>query len=104
MKDAYAISRILLADIYDATAERESPPKRTRQRLRHLALTLSTVLFAAAHAPVEKRGAPDEALARLQEMTSTIKDCEDEGVLSAAEAKRLQQMSEELAREFEPGS
>ena len=64
MKDAYALSRILLADVYDATAEPESAPAPPRQRLRRLALTLSTLLFAAAHASPERRGAPDEALDR----------------------------------------
>lgn len=96
MKDAYAISRILLADVYDATAEPEPAPP--RQRLRRLALTVSTLLFAAAHAAPERRGATDEALDRLNEMTSTIEACQDGGVLSPAEAERLRQMSEALDR------
>ncbi len=98
MKDAYALSRILLADVYDATAEPGSAPAPPRQRLRRLALTLSTLLFAAAHASPERRAAPDEALDRLNEMTSTIGACEDGGVLSSAEAERLRQMSEALDR------
>ncbi|MDE2689471.1 MAG: hypothetical protein OXI49_03095 [Acidobacteriota bacterium] len=97
MKDAYAISRILLADVYDATAEPESAPA-PRQRLRRLALTLSTLLFAAAHASPERRGASDEALDRLNEMTSTIEACQDGGLLSPTEAERLRQMSEALDR------
>jgi hypothetical protein len=98
MKDAYAISRILLADVYDATAHEESTPAPPRQRLRRLALTLSTLLFAAAHAPAAKRAAPDEALDHLNEMTLTIGACESGGVLSPAEAERLRQMSEALDR------
>ncbi|MCY3932067.1 MAG: hypothetical protein OXH70_10125 [Acidobacteria bacterium] len=97
MKDAYAISRILLADVYEATAEPESAPV-PRQRLRRLALTLSTLLFAAAHAAPERRGSNDEALDRLNEMTSTIEACENGGVLSPAEAERFRQMSEALDR------
>ncbi len=98
MKEAYAISRILLADVYDATAQEESAPAPPRQRLRRLALTLSTLLFAAAHAPAAKRATPDEALDRLNEMTLTIGACESGGVLSPAEAERLRQMSEALDR------
>ncbi len=98
MKDAYAISRILLADVYNATAQEESAPAPPRQRLRRLALTLSTLLFAAAHAPTAKRAEPDEALAHLNEMTLTIGACESGGVLSPAEAERLRQMSEALDR------
>ena len=98
MKDAYAISRILLADVYDATAEPASVPAPPRQRLRRLALTLSTLLFAAAHAAPERRGSTDEALDRLNEMTSTIEACQDGGVLSPVEAERLRQMSEALDR------
>ena len=99
MKDAYAISRILLADVYEATAEPESAPVPPRQRLRRLALTLSTLLFAAAHAAPERRGTSnDEALDRLNEMTSTIEACENGGVLSPAEAERFRQMSEALDR------
>ena len=95
MKDAYAISRVLLADVYDATAEQEV---QAPSRLRRLALTLSTLLFAAAHAPAAKRAAPDEALDHLHEMTLTIGACENGGMLSAAEAERLRQMSEALDR------
>ncbi len=98
MKEAYAISRILLADVYDATAQEESAPAPPRQRLRRLALTLSTLLFAAAHAPAAKRATPDEALDRLNEMTLTIGACESGGVLSPAEAERLRQKSEALDR------
>ena len=98
MKDAYAISRILLADVYNATAEPESSPAPPRQRLRRLALTLSTLLFAATHATPERRDTSDEALDRLNEMTSTIEACEDGGLLSPAEAERLRQMSEALDR------
>ena len=98
MKEAYAISRILLADVYDATAQEKSAPAPPRQRLRRLALTLSTLLFAAAHAPAAKRATPDEALDRLNEMTLTIGACESGGVLSPAEAVRLRQMSEALDR------
>jgi hypothetical protein len=96
MKDAYAISRILLADVYNATAQEGSAPP--RQRLRRLALTLSTLLLAAAHAPAAKRVAPAEALDHLNEMTLTIGACESGGVLSPAEAERLRQMSEALDR------
>lgn len=98
MKDAYAISRVLLADVYDATAQQEEAQAPSRQRLRRLALTLSTLLFAAAHAHTAKRAAPDEALDRLHEMTLTIGACESGGVLSAVEADRLRQMSEALDR------
>ncbi len=98
MKDAYAISRILLADVYDATAKPGSAAEPPRQRLRRLALTLSTLLFAAAHASPERRGASDEALDRLNEMSSTIGACRDGGLLSPTEAERLRQMSEELDR------
>lgn len=98
MKDAYALSRILLADVYDATAEPASAPTPPRQRLRRLALTLSTLLFAAANASPERRGASDEAFDRLNEMTSTIEICQEGGMLSPAEAERLRQMSEALAR------
>ena len=98
MKEAYAISRILLADVYDATAQEESAPAPPRLRLRRLALTLSTLLFAAAHAPAAKRVAPAEALDHLNEMTLTIGACESGGVLSPAEAERLRQMSEALDR------
>lgn len=98
MKEAYAISRVLLADVYDATAKPESAPAPPRQRLRRLALTLSTLLFAAAHASSERRGASVEALDRLNEMTSTIEACQDGGLLTPGEAKRLRQMSEELDR------
>lgn len=111
MNDAYAISRILLADVYDATAEPESapaPPRsaptQPRQRLRRLALTLSTLLFAAAHASPERRDTSDEALDRLNEMTSTIEACQDDGVLSRSEAERLRQMSEELDRSLRAGA
>ena len=103
MEDAYAISRVLLADVYDATAEEESVPARPRQRLRRLALTLSTLLFAAAHAPAAKRAAPGEALDRLNEMTLTIRACENGGVISATEAERLRQMSEALDRSLRNG-
>ncbi len=98
MKDAYAISRILLADVYDATAEEGPSQAPPRQRLRRLALTVSTLLFAAAHAPEARRAAPDEALDRLNEMTLTIGACESGGMLSPAEAERLRQMSEALDR------
>lgn len=103
MKDAYAISRVLLADVYDATAQQEEVQAPSRQRLRRLALTLSTLLFAAAHAPAAKRAAPDEALDRLNEMTLTIGACESGGLLSAAEAERLRQMSEALDRSLRDG-
>ncbi len=98
MKDAYAISRILLADVYDATAEPESVPAPPRQKLRRLALTLSTLLFAATHASPEHRRSPDEARSRLSEMTSTIEDCKDGGVFSPAVAARLHEMSDALHR------
>lgn len=98
MKDAYAISRILLADVYDSTAREESATAPPRQRLRRLALTLSTLLFAAAHAPAARRAAPDLALERLNEMTLTIGACESGGLLSSAEAERLRRMSEALDR------
>ena len=103
MKDAYAISRVLLADVYDATAQQEEVQAPSRQRLRRLALTLSTLLFAAAHAPAAKRAAPDEALDRLNEMTLTIGACESGGLLSSAEAERLRQMSEALDRSLRDG-
>lgn len=98
MKDAYAISRILLADVYNATADEEPSQAPPRQRLRRLALTVSTMLFAAAHAPEARRAAPDEALDRLNEMTLTIGACESGGVLSHAEAERLRLMSDALDR------
>ncbi len=98
MKDAYAISRVLLADVYHATSEEEASPAPPRQRLRRLALTVSTLLFAAAHAPATRRAAPDEALDRLNEMTRTIGACEHGGMLSHAEADRLRQMSDALDR------
>ena len=103
MKEAYAISRILLADIYDATAEPEPAPA-PRQRLRRLALTLSTLLFAAANPSAERRGASDEALDRLNQMTSTIEACQEGGLLSPTEAERLRQMSEALDRSLRAGS
>ena len=98
MEDAYAISRILLADVYDATAPAKTVQARPRQRLRRLALTVSTLLFAAAHAPETRRATPDEALDRLNEMTLTIGTCEDHGLLSQAEADRLRHTSEALDR------
>jgi hypothetical protein len=103
MNDAYAISRILLADVYEATAKPESAPV-PRQRLRRLALTLSTLLFAAAHAAPERRGSTEEALDRLGEMTLTIEACENGGVLSPAEAERFRQMSEALDRRLRRGT
>ena len=98
MKEAYAISRILLADVYDATAQDESAPAPPRQRLRRLALALSTLLFAAANASPERRGGSGEALDRLSEMSATIEACESDGMLSAAEAERLRRTSEALDR------
>ncbi len=98
MKDAYAISRILLADVYDSTAEQPATPAAPPQRLRKLALALSTLLFAAAHASPERRGGSDKALDRLNEMTITIEACENAGSLSHTEADRLRQMRDALDR------
>jgi len=103
MKDAYAISRILLADVYDATAENKGTQAPPRLRLRRLALTLSTLLFAAVHASADRRSGPDEALERLNEMSETIAACEDGGVLSPEVADRLREVSGAIDRSLQEG-